>query len=117
MESININIAKDFTDTPGPRYDHEGKFSGEKFRKEVLEPDVRKALSEGKKIKVDLDHTAGYGTSFLEEAFGGLIRNDKIDYNSLKESLIIKSDEEEYLIDDILEYLKEAHDEVEKNTG
>jgi len=117
MESVNIKIAKDFSDTPGPRYENEGKFSGEKFRKEVLEPTVRKALKEGKKIKVDLDHTAGYGTSFLEEAFGGLIRNDKIEYKRLKESLELKSEEEEYLIDDINEYLREAYDETEKNSS
>ena len=39
------------------------------------------------KLIVDLDGTAGLGTSFLEESFGGLIRRDHINYNILKQTL------------------------------
>ncbi len=112
MESIEIKIARDFSCTPGPRYIDEGKNSGEKFRKEILANIFEKAISENKKIIVDLDGTDGYGTSFLEESFGGLIRNDKIDYNEIIKRLEIISNEEEYLKDDIYEYLKDAHNDL-----
>lgn len=114
MESIKIKIATDFTPTPGARYVKEGKWSGEEFRHEKLYPAFKKAIQEGKKIIVDLDGTAGYGTSFLEEAFGGLIREEKIDYSKIEPILEIISNEERYLIEDIRHYLKDAANESKK---
>lgn len=112
MESIEIKIAKDFSYTPGPRYIDEGKNSGEKFRQEILADVFKRAISDNKKVIVDLDGTDGYGTSFLEESFGGLVRNDGIDYNEILKRLEIISNEEEYLKDDVYEYLKDANDEM-----
>lgn len=108
MESIKIKIATDFTTTPGPRYEKEGDWSGELFRRNTLYPAFKKALDECKKLIVDLDGTAGYGTSFLEEAFGGLIREEKIKYEDIIKNLDIISFEEKYLIDDIKHYLEDA---------
>lgn len=110
MESIEIKIARDFTPTPGPRYIRESDIdnSGESFRKKILYPAFKKALEEKKRIIVDLDGTAGYGTSFLEESFGGLIREEKIEYQTIINNLEIISKEEEFLIDDIQHYLKDA---------
>lgn len=104
MEYINISIAKQFSKTPGSRYRKEGDFSGEQFFSEILDPAFSKAIQEDKKILVDLDGTIGYGTSFLEEIFGGLARK----YTAAKvlSILEIKSDEEEYLKNDIDEYIK-----------
>ena len=65
-----ISIAKDFTQTPAGRYLTDGPYSGQKFREDVLVP----ALSAGKEIEIDLDGALGFGSSFLEEAFGGLVR-------------------------------------------
>lgn len=111
MESIEIKIARDFSYAPGPRYIEEGKNSGEKFRQELLAAAFQKAIFEDKKVIVDLDGTDGYGTSFLEESFGGLIRNDGIPYDEIIKRLEIISKEEEYLKDDVYEYLKDANDE------
>lgn len=111
MESIEIKIARDFSYAPGPRYIEEGKNSGEKFRQEHLAAAFQKAIFEDKKVIVDLDGTDGYGTSFLEESFGGLIRNDGIPYDEIIKRLEIISKEEEYLKDDVYEYLKDANDE------
>ncbi len=104
MEYINISIANDFSKTPGSRYKKEGDFSGEQFFEEILDPAFDKAEKEGKKILVDLDGTVGYGTSFLEEIFGGLAR--KYTTKKVLEILEIKSNEEEYLKNDIDEYIK-----------
>lgn len=65
-----IKIAKDYSEVPAGRYPSDGPFNGERFREEIL----RKALSRAEPVTVDLDGTRGYGSSFLEEAFGGLVR-------------------------------------------
>lgn len=108
MDRVIVKIAKDYTKTPGPRYEIEGSFSGEVFRKTIFTDIIRGAIKDNKKIIVDLDGTVGYGTSFLEEIFGGLIRDDKIPYDELIKRLTIISVEEPYLVDDIMDYLKEA---------
>ena len=90
MESIEIKIARDYSFSPGPRYIDEGKNSGEEFRKEVLYPKFKDAIDTNNKIIVDLDGTDGYGTSFLEEAFGGLIRINRLSYEKILELLTMK---------------------------
>jgi len=65
-----VDIGKDYSRYPAGRFAGDGPFSGERFREEVLLPCLRR----GEMLQVCLDNTAGYGSSFLEEAFGGLIR-------------------------------------------
>lgn len=66
-----INIESDFSRYPAGRYTEDGPYSGQAFRERFLVP----ALSSGSnKIIVELDGARGYGSSFLEEAFGGLVR-------------------------------------------
>ena len=65
-----INIAKDFSIYPAGRMKVDGPYSGEAFRETFLEP----AMVKDEPITVILDGTRGYGSSFLEEAFGGLAR-------------------------------------------
>ena len=93
-KDIIIKIATDFSRIPGARYPEEGDYSGQEFRQNVLHPALKKAIEMNVKLIVDLDGTAGLGTSFLEESFGGLIRRDHINYNILKQTLIIISDED-----------------------
>lgn len=114
MGQIKINILKDFSPNPGPRYILEGKFSGEQFRKEILYPKVAEAIEKGIPFEVNLDGTAGYGTSFLEESFGGLIRIHQLPYKKIMTLMTLISTEEEYLIDDVNEYLKDAYEESKK---
>jgi hypothetical protein len=75
MTNDRISIADDFSKYPGPRYERDGADSGEKFRKTVLIPALREAKARTAVLTVVLDNVAGYGSSFLEEAFGGLIRS------------------------------------------
>ena len=72
--NATINIANDFSRYPAGRYRADGKFSGAAFRDDLLVPALRKpgiGL-----VCVCFDDVAGFGSSFLEEAFGGLIRNN-----------------------------------------
>ncbi|GAB2621580.1 STAS-like domain-containing protein [Emticicia sediminis] len=108
METILLSVAKDFSTTPGPRYDWEGSFCGEHFRENVLKPKIEEALKGNKKLKIDLDGTAGFGTSFLEEAFGGLVRNNGYTSNQILDTIDIKSEEEDFWIERIKEYIVKA---------
>lgn len=65
-----ITIARDFSPSPSTRYRHEGPNSGQRFREELLEP----ALKLGGNVQVSFAGVVGFGSSFLEEAFGGLVR-------------------------------------------
>ncbi|WP_420576806.1 STAS-like domain-containing protein [Ekhidna sp.] len=114
MQPLRIKIATDFSDRPGPRYIKEGKNSGELFRKEILIGKYREAKEKGTQLIVDLDGTRGYGTSFLEEAFGGLIREENESYKEILDTIEIISDEEDFLKDDISFYLKDAFEDKEK---
>lgn len=104
--NLVLKVADVFTITPGARYPSEGLFSGEEFRQKHLLPAFNRAVEGGVKLTVDLDGTVGYGTSFLEEAFGGLAREfSKAKVKSLIEFISL---EEPYLVDDIKEYIDEA---------
>jgi hypothetical protein len=111
MHHLSLSVGRDFSRTPGARYETEGDHSGEVFRTRLLLPRVKDAISNKSKLVVDLDGTAGYATSFLEEAFGGLVRREGIKAAELKEILEIKSEEEDYLIEDIWSYISEARPE------
>jgi len=102
-----IKLSKDFSIAPGSRYPDEGDHSGEEFRKNLLVPAFKKCLETSEVLTVDLDGTLGYGTSFLEEVFGGLARDFGI--QSVLTSITIISNEEEYLKEDIIEYIKNAN--------
>lgn len=68
---ISISVAKDFSRFPGGRYSSMSKHSGEEFREKLLLPAI--AQDKGP-VRVDLDGVRGYGSSFLEEVFGGVVR-------------------------------------------
>lgn len=66
-----------FTEYPGPRYKAQGQDSGEEFYEEILKPkfeEIESAQKKGQRkiLQVNLDNTAGYASSFLDEAFGNL---------------------------------------------
>lgn len=109
---MKIKISNDFSKAPGPRYRSEGNHSGEEFRATILCPRLRQALDKNVQLLIDLDGTYGFGTSFLEEAFGGLIRNDKFSLKELNSVLSFVSEEEPDLIDEVMTYMKEADSEA-----
>ncbi|MCC5836002.1 MAG: STAS-like domain-containing protein [Opitutales bacterium] len=106
-----INIGSDFSTAPGPRLIKEGKCSGEEFRKNTLYPKLAKAIEEGAQLIVVLDGTSGFGTSFLEEAFGGLIRENNLTLSCIEKHLLIVSEEDPDYLEEIELYLKDAEDE------
>ncbi|KAA3614469.1 MAG: DUF4325 domain-containing protein [Planctomycetota bacterium] len=103
METKEINVARDFSSTPGGRHDKDGPFSGEAFRERFLEP----ALREGKaNLIINLTGTEGYAHSFLEEAFGGLTR--EFGLKKVENSIDFICDDDPTLIDEIKGIIKSA---------
>jgi hypothetical protein len=105
---MKISIANDFSKTPGFRHITDGPFSGELFRKNILDPAFAK-LGKKEKIEIDLDRVAGYATSFLEEAFGGLARDHGID--DVLDKMIFICVDEPLLIDEIKAYIRNSKNE------
>jgi STAS-like domain of unknown function (DUF4325) len=83
-----ISVADDFSKYPGGRYKTDGEFSGERFRDDILVP----ALVGTVQVVVNLNGTLGFGSSFLEEAFGGLIRVSGFTLPEIKEKIILEAD-------------------------
>lgn len=115
MDNTMINVleiadtviyVKKFSITPGSRYIDEGPHSGQEFREKFLQPEFEKIINSDSKITIDLDGTIGFGTSWLEEVFGGLART--FDKNLVMEKLEFISKEEDYLIEDIQHYILNA---------
>jgi len=103
---ITIQISRDFSRTLGHRSEEDGQHSGEDFLQKWLKPKYCEARTAGDKLLVDLDGTAGYGTSFLEAAFGGLAREYPIE--EVLSTVQFKSDDEPYLPEEIEGYIREA---------
>lgn len=72
MERIIVRVL-DYTETPGPRFIHQGKFSGEDFYRKVLNSKMAECIERDVIMEVVLDGTAGYPSSFLDQAFGELV--------------------------------------------
>ena len=99
----SINIAKEFSRYPAGRYELDGNYNGEKFRSTFLvEPLKQKAH-----VKIIFDGARGYGSSFLEEAFGGLIRL-KFSKNEILETFEFESNDDPTLPDEIVGYIDDA---------
>ncbi|EKO33197.1 STAS-like domain-containing protein [Leptospira santarosai] len=103
-----IKISKDFSDVVGHRSVSDGPNSGEEFRKKFLEPAI--ANNEIEKIEIDMDDTWGYPSSFLEEAFGGLVRLFGKEIVEMKIRII--SNQDESLNSRIQSYIQKAEKET-----
>lgn len=100
-----IDIAIDFSPKPFGRDDEDGKFSGKRFREDKL----MNAFNQTNDIvTVYLDGVSrGYGSSFLEESFAGLLRYG-IDYETVKNRLKIDTSDIGYK-NEIWSYIEEQH--------
>ena len=91
MTSREIIIADDFSKYPAGRFAEDGPYSGADFRDNILAPALQ---DEGfDKVVVVFDGVAGVGSSFLEEAFGGLVREHKMERALLDRKLQLKADD------------------------
>jgi hypothetical protein len=99
-----IKVFKDFYDELIGRFPTDSDYNGERFRNEYLVP----ALRDFDKVIVDFDGVEGYGSSFLDEAFGGLIHACNLSKADVLSRLSLVSDEDKSLIEEILDYINKA---------
>ncbi len=104
-----IEIARDFSPVPAGRLKTDGRFSGEAFREHLL----RILGDSPSKIRIILDGAEGYGSAFLEEAFGGLVRKGYYTPHQLMERLEIVAKSRPYQIyaEENWDFIKEAEPE------
>lgn len=105
---IRIKISDDFSEIPGGRYISEGKYSGEQFRETLLAQKYQEAKEKKTDLEIDFDGCYGFGTSFLEEAFGGMVRIHH-EHGILKRLRLI-STEDETIPGNIKKYVEEAEE-------
>lgn len=99
-----INVSNDFSRYPAGRYTDDGPHSGQRFRDDFLKPIL---INKGKAV-INLDGVRGYGSSFLEEAFGGLVR-DEFDAQLIFDTFTFQSADSS-LIAEIREYVLHGAD-------
>lgn len=86
-KDVVIKVA-DWSVTPGWRWITEvDNYSGQKYRSEVVYDKYKLAVSNGVKLIVDLEGVAGFTSSFLSEAFGGLISRDNEDKSTVLKTI------------------------------
>ncbi|MEL7594476.1 STAS-like domain-containing protein [Aeromonas veronii] len=112
VNMCTIYIGNQFHNDPSGRYYTDGDGSGEEFREEVLRPLLEcKSID---KITINISRNVeGYGSSFLVEAFGGLIKYGYFKSNFVDNKIELSVDEEDlddysFYKDRILEYIRSA---------
>ena len=111
MTDVTISIAKDFSPFPFGRKRNVSDSSAEEFREDLLVSKMR----DYEKITIILDGVDDYMPSFLEESFGGLIRNHPFSLKDIQSRITFVSTNRPYLIEEIEVYLSAA--EAIKNGG
>lgn len=104
MKQSVVNVARDFSRYPAGRYLEDGPASGQLFREKFLIP----ALKESKSLSIELDGARGYGSSFLEEAFGGAVR-EGFSPTIVKQAFTLIS-EDKSIIEEIHDYIDHGSD-------
>ncbi|WP_163321755.1 STAS-like domain-containing protein [Draconibacterium mangrovi] len=92
-----FSITKEYTEYPGPRYRKQGENSGQAFYEDVLKDLMKDVIDKDGILTLDLDGTAGYASSFLDEAIGNLVY--EFTESKIKNHLKIISDIEPDWID------------------
>lgn len=100
-----LDVAREFSKFPAGRYNSDGPYSGQSFRDALVA-----ALGDGVKLIVHLDGTMGYGSSFLEEAFGGLVRLRHFTARELHERMIVESADKSLVVE-VWSYIDSATQE------
>lgn len=104
-----ITIINDFSKKPFGRYHKDGGDNcGENFRNDCLLP----ALKDYHFVHVILTGYNRYGRSFIDEAFGGLIREDDYKLQELNERLTYEHADVKSIESLIKERLEAAHNDT-----
>jgi len=117
---MKIFKISDITKTPGSRLksehsENQKHMSAESIRDNHLFLTYLVARGVEEPLRIDLDGTAGYAGSFLDELFGGMIRIRNVNGYMLLNTLHFKSNDDLSLIQEITTYIIEAIQEENGN--
>lgn len=107
---MKLIVAERFYRRPLGRDRSQGTYTGEAFREDLLVPTLKK-LSKNEKLEIDFTGVTMNGSSFLEESFGGLVRNHNYTYEELKDILILNFPRRPSLEEKVWGYIKIQSDE------
>ena len=82
-----LTIATDYSEFPGGRYSEDGEGNATDFRENHLVP----LLEKYEPFLVDLDGVVAYPVSFLDEAFGGLVRMKRYTAEQLLKLIVFRA--------------------------
>lgn len=104
-----LDLASEYTPYPAGRFRADGPYSGEAFRDDVLLKRVRDAVHARQVLTVRIDGVRAFGSSFLEEAFGGLVRKGVSREQLLRHVAVVSSKpSHQRYIDAINRYMRDA---------
>lgn len=98
---VTINVARDFYPFPSGRNAKHGPFNGARFRDELLLPH----LKSGEEICVDLSGLDGKTPSFLDEAFGSLVKFGFTE-QQLRERLHLVASDDDVVVGETWSYVR-----------
>ena len=85
--SVDLHVAKEFASCPAGRDERDGPRDGTRFRGQLLLPRYREAREKNAELSIHFEGVMSFGSSFLEEAFGGLERTGDVDGAELRRTL------------------------------
>ena len=107
LREANILVG-DFSKTPYGRYEVDGKANASAFRDKVLAPAFKDPEIDRVNVYLDtVEDGYEYGSSFLEEAFVGLVRKCDIDADIVRKKLNLITVHYDYVLE-VNEYLSKV---------
>ncbi|WP_314346143.1 STAS-like domain-containing protein [Haemophilus parahaemolyticus] len=115
-----LHVITQFSKSPYARYSSEilpgqEDTSGQHFREKFLAPQLIEAIKNQDKLKVVLTGYNRYARSFIDEAFGGLIRETRLTYNDIVKHLEIIHDNLPSIVELAWSRIEKAKNDMEKN--
>lgn len=101
-----INVANDFSIIPSGRQKSDGSATGQHFY-EILVDAISK-LENSERLAINFDGVLTAGSSFLDEAFAGLIRNKVMTQKEFHKTIVIIANEHPEIKEKISKYVKDA---------
>ncbi|WP_303852932.1 STAS-like domain-containing protein [Bartonella apis] len=105
-----INLANDFSRYPAGRFSDDGSHNGSKFRDEILWPRLENVIRKNDTLTINIDDVRSLGSSFIDEAFVGLLRKHNITKEILLKYLDVKCTQPDILFfrDAIIDSIKNS---------
>lgn len=101
-----INVANDFSIIPSGRQKSDGSATGQHFYEILV--DALSKLSKDEQLAINFDGVLTAGSSFLDEAFAGLVRNGVITKKDFHKTIIIIANEHPEIKEKISKYVKDV---------